>query len=133
MEPVQERYEFNLKPKQEVYRIGFLFILTMAFFILFFKTPTIDLVKLSQLNGHMMRQRRRYAIFSTDNYIYLAISAVLVLTFSLLLKMEKRYPDEDDDRSGTTTILSSLFRYKRIVFDFRSSRAHETTSYQRSS
>jgi len=121
LEPRQEPYEFHLEPEQERYRIIFLFVLTMIFLLLFFKFPKIDHGKLPQHNhtnssnnnGHTSEQYRRYAIFSIDNFIYLSISGLLVLIFSILLKKEKRNSDEDDDRSGT--VLYSLFHYKRVV------------------
>ncbi len=116
LEPVPEQYEFNLTPEQERYRIVFLLVLSIIFFIPFFKSPTIDHVKLHQVNhtdllnsnSHTMGQRRRYAIYSIDNFIYLSVSGSLVLIFSILLKMEKRDPNEDDDRSGTNNSFFSL-------------------------
>ncbi len=118
-----------MEPEEQHLRNIFLGILTIVFFLFFFKFPPVPYIKLPQLNNtnlskidslidkkvHTIGQYRRYAIFRIDNFIYLLVSGLLVFIFSILIKKEKRVKDEYDDRSGTLVFFKIYFNRRDFI------------------
>ena len=115
----QSANEFGLKSEEKSHRKRILRFLTAIFFLIFFKLPTIDPVPLIPMNNSGLSkdtvltfgQYIRFAFLRYD-LIFLFISLVLVVIFSVLNKREKR--DDDDEGSGIV-ILFRNFLLRRIL------------------